>query len=200
MTNQPHAPDASLTRLEVVRRDDESPSAYLERYLRLRATHAPSDATDAGWVYRNVEDLVWQLGTAWTAAPLPAFVRLGFDGLCYSNTLELIREARRYDLELDYVEGLAIHPDSGQPWLHAWAVDSQGRAWDRTWSRPELGAYFGILFHWPEVERFDALGPDHLGIIAQQHLLGWPLFRHGVLFPMDAPQAAPRRPREACHG
>jgi hypothetical protein len=137
--------------------------------------------------YRSYEHLVYDLGQPWVSAPLPPFVVPGPMRYCYQNTLDLLRQVRETsDLPLRYVEGYAIAAIGdfqGIPCQHAWLIDPAGQIWDRTWPEPERSAYWGIVFDRDEVERFDYLGPDYLGILASEYLLSFPLLRTGKLFP-----------------
>jgi hypothetical protein len=47
--------------------------------------------------------------------------------------------------ELTYVQGLAVAHRGGQPTLHAWCADTQGRVSDPTWGQGS--AYLGIPVH-----------------------------------------------------
>lgn len=160
---------------------------YLEALTGLPASLGAAPRTDRR--YRTYEALVLDRGRRFAAQALPPFVRRGQMKLCFHNTLTLIRDLRTLScLHLTYCEGYAIPEVDGDTFIpvqHAWAVDSLGRVWDRTWPEPEASAYYGIPFAWEEVERFDALGPDYLGILGSEYLLGAPLLHTGQLFPTD---------------
>jgi hypothetical protein len=73
------------------------------------------------------------------------FRSYGGAGLCFRNTLKLVR---KFPSDLTYAEGFAaslfegqIRPHFG---LHAWAVTREGEAVDPTW--PDGTEYFGIPF------------------------------------------------------
>lgn len=190
----------------LVRHPDESGAAFLARYLTtvtdLVAT--ARGGSTLGPPYACYEHLVLALGRPSTAQALPPLARLGEPKKCYANTLALVRTLPA----LQYVEGFAYHPGTQFVYPHAWAVGTDGRVWDRTWEDAADCAYWGIPFASSDLERFDALGEDYLGIIESQYLLGSPLLRTGRLFPpsvdtedvhvtdtaQEAPDVAPRRP------
>lgn len=174
----------------VTQNPGEPLSAVLERYLYGVTLQMIGDTSDrTPWLYRCYEHLVWELGRVSTAQALPKIIRMGEPKKCYANTLELIRTLPT----LTYTEGFAWHAPTKFAYLHAWATDRTGRVWDRTWADAADCAYFGIPFDRAEVERFDALGEDYLGIIASQYLLGNPLMRTGQLFPTGEPDGRQRR-------
>lgn len=138
------------------------------------------------------EAVTLALGQPWEPAPLRG-IWPGQMKQCYHNTLTLIEAAPD---QFRYVEGYAIPHIDGENFIpvpHAWAVDPEGRVWDRTWPEPEESAYFGIAFDWADVVRFNNLGPDYLGILGQEYLLGFPLLRTGRLFPEIEDTTWPRR-------
>lgn len=164
---------------------------FLERYLHGISLQMLSGGTSQGtrWRYRCYEHLVWTLGRPYIAQALPEVARMGEPKKCYANTLQLVRALPT----LTYVEGFAWHAPTRFAYLHAWAVDWTGMVWDRTWEDAAECAYIGIPFARAEVERFDDLGPDYLGIIESQYLLGNPLMRTGTLFPDGEPDGHRRR-------
>lgn len=166
---------------EISQRSDESGATYLARYLYEAASLSVCVGTEPSRQppYRSYEHLVWALGRPYTAEQLPPGISMGWPKLCYTNTLELVRALPT----LSYAEGFAWHARTGLPYLHAWGVDPSGRVWDRTWEDASACAYYGIPFARAELERFDAMGEDYLGIIASQYLLGHSLMRTGHLFP-----------------
>lgn len=59
---------------------------------------------------------------------------------CYSRS-KLLAES---DPSIDYAEGWALAPD-GQPYVHAWCVDSEDHVIDTEWPTPETLTYFGVI-------------------------------------------------------
>jgi hypothetical protein len=79
-------------------------------------------------------------GQEFEPTPRPKGLRKMGDGACWRN-------AQRTMLthpELDYAEGLAQSDIHGMWILHAWNVDHDGHAVDRTWARPAR-RYIGIV-------------------------------------------------------
>jgi hypothetical protein len=167
--------------VSIARDPDESADAFLLRYLttvteEMVVTQLPTLS------YACYEHLVLTLGRPYTAQPLSPLATYGEPKKCYANTLQLVRELPT----IQYVEGFAYHAGTGIAYLHAWGADTLGLVWDRTWEDTAGCAYYGIPFPRADLERFDALGPDYLGIIESHYLLGSPLMKTGRLFPPGA--------------
>lgn len=165
----------------------------LETYLR-GVAESMAARRQTPYRYASYEALVLDRGQPWPGTRLPRIAVRGPMKMCYDNTLRLVRAARRRPLRLPlrYVEGYAIPWIDGRGYIpvqHAWAIDPDGDVWDPTWPEPERSAYYGIAFEWEEVERFDRLDPDALGILASEYLIECPLLRTGQLFPPDTEAA-----------
>jgi hypothetical protein len=182
--------------LDAPTRADEAqmtPREALRTYLERCDRAARQGGLAPGYRYPCYESLVLEIGRPMEASLLPAVVGRGPLGYCYDNTLQLVRALPG----LRYVEGFALPAESPLPCYHAWAIDpASGEVWDRTWPRPERAAYYGIVFEPREVERFDGLGDDYLGILESEYLLGRPLLRTGRLFGGTGPAPAGLARRE----
>lgn len=163
------------------------PSLALEAHLRHVAAMMIEARRNRPTHYASYEHLVLERGQAWVPATLPRAIIPGLPRRCYDNTLELVRALPG----LRYVEGFAVAAGSNLAVHHAWAVGPLGQVWDRTWWEDSVACgYWGIAFEWAEVERYNALGPDYLGILESEYLLKAPLLRTGRLFPTDAQQVS----------
>jgi hypothetical protein len=93
--------------------------------------------------YGTLVELVLDLGTWHTAAPLPAELQSwrGPDGACYINSARLADAMP----SLRYVEGFA-NPGLAHslPLEHAWCVDEQDVVHDPTWEVNGDCAYLGV--------------------------------------------------------
>ena len=82
-------------------------------------------------------------GQEWTAQKLPAGVKRGRMGACYDNATQLVL----MQSDLRYCEGVAYTGrDTPFAYLHAWAVDKDGKVVDPTWDQPEKARYFGVAY------------------------------------------------------
>jgi hypothetical protein len=175
------------------------PPGILGAALEFIAEQIRASRPDCPHRYASFQELVLDKGRPYRAMPLPPLVMRGPPGRCYTNTIALVRDPLlRMPSELapflTYVEGFAIAFDSGLAVHHAWAVDRHGQVWDRTWSDPEHAAYFGIPFDRDQLERFNALGEEYVGMLESDYLRRFPLLRTGELFPEEMPDAfRPRR-------
>lgn len=113
-----------------------SAEAYLRATIEMR--HMAGMADHPTWRFSSVEALVLHYGHQFEPAPLPAGLRRGKMGNCFSNALH-----GSLDRGLVYVEGYAHGKILTT--LHAWNTDEAARAaYDPTWK--DGSDYFGIAF------------------------------------------------------
>ena len=76
----------------------------------------------------------------------PKGIRRGPQKKCFSNAARVVRAADNEAAEnpFEYAEGLAIGPDRGMPFEHAWCV-REGIAMDPTLQDPMSFGYLGIV-------------------------------------------------------
>lgn len=81
-----------------------------------------------GWLKKN--------GKLYTPALCPDDIKRGDVGTCFdTSTVQAI------DGKYTYVEGIALHPVTGEWILHAWLTDDSGKlAYDPTWQAFDKGA------------------------------------------------------------
>jgi hypothetical protein len=155
--------------------------AYLAGMARLLREAPPAGFND-GTRFSCYEELVLELGRPMRSAPFPTRYRRGRPRYCYANTLALLSDQPG----LRYVEGFAMpwqDGQAGEPTLHCWASNANGRVFDPTWPEPEHSAYYGLVFNLADVARFVALDEDTFGILATEYLIGSPLLTTGRLWP-----------------
>jgi hypothetical protein len=88
----------------------------------------------------DILDLVNSQGREFVPAPRPKGFRKMADGACFYNAMHTVLDHP----EVSYAEGLAMTDVSGLYVHHAWNVDRDGRAIDRTWPTPGK-RYVGIV-------------------------------------------------------
>ena len=113
--------------------------------------------------HHEVSKYLEKNGKEWEAAPLPSDIKMGTPKECYSNATHLILRHP----ELSYCEGIAYPGDlpSSLGFLHAWAVDKDGKVVDPTFREPEKAKYFGVKYdndkylkHIQKTETYGVLG------------------------------------------
>ncbi len=101
---------------------------------------APTPAA-AAFLKRTFQQFVIEYGWWYEPVELTAGIQRGTPNQCHKNASGLCGD----DDSLIYCEGFALSRLGGQPTLHSWVNDGNGRAIDNTW--PTLGvAYAGVPF------------------------------------------------------
>jgi hypothetical protein len=90
--------------------------------------------------YQGMPDFVLREGQFFKPRPLPAGINYLEIRQCYQNAFQTALEEC-----FVYVEGYALSASHNLPILHAWNLDAEGFAVDRTWN-PYGRVYFGVVF------------------------------------------------------
>lgn len=104
-------------------------------------------------------------GQEWKAQALPKEYEPGKLGQCYENATQLVI----HNSDLRYCEGVAYTEKTGSlPFLHAWAVDPDGKVVDPTWPDTQNAKYFGVVYnreaymaHILKTKYYGVLGGDY---------------------------------------
>jgi hypothetical protein len=144
-----------------------------------------------GLCYTGPEDFVLQNGSIYTPAPFLA--KQGRALQCFGNSLVLAATQG-----LEYIEGFAVTPDTGNVILHAWNYDPwSGHLVDVTWCNTGV-AYLGVRF---SVERADDALWNGDGCVLNDRHRNYPIFQqpwYGEDYALEWPRSdrleALRRP------
>lgn len=139
------------TQFPVVHLDKKaSADFYRELYETSQMIGKRSQANwfkDTDFRYSSVHDLVCKHADMYESARLINSEHQGRKQSCFNNSgllTSILHSGGHSDADY-YVEGYAVHAESGLPMHHAWVEDCDGSAVETTWD--ELGAaYFGVRF------------------------------------------------------
>jgi len=123
------------------------------------------------------EDLVLQVGTVYSYAPIPKGIELpNYVRACFYNAYKAVSRRQKGWI---YVEGFALNT-IGMAIHHAWLTheDFPGKAFDPTWSEHDLesnAVYMGIPFRREYVVEMHKRSKRQYFSVLDCHWAGWPL-------------------------